>query len=360
MKEMLLKILEIYHAIPLRLQNFIFHDEAKIIEKNFSSMCDYVERKGNYYVSYRIRPQTSDGTNESIALEVSDIGIVIQGPYFHGFTDESIRFYRKYFPKAIIVLSTWKGLSYEVIENLKQYKVLVVQSEEPKCSGRLNINFQITNTSAGIDAAINNGAKYICKLRSDQRMYHPTSLQYLRALLNAFPVDKSVCNQECRVVAVTMPYGNMFQPFYISDFFYFGKSSDIKELFSLPLDKRDKGGFSKGMSKREAAEKDMAPESIIMRNYARNTGQSDVCTVLNYWDFVRKSLICINRNDIGLFWNKYSEKKDEARWNGYFDTREKEGEYSLYNFDFCNWLSLYTGELRYKEEYEKFAEFVFK
>ena len=53
-----------------------------------------------------------------------------------------------------------------------------------------------------------------------------------------------------------MPYGNMFQPFYISDFFYFGKSNDIKKLFYISLDKRDKGGFSKGASKREMAEKE--------------------------------------------------------------------------------------------------------
>lgn len=361
MKKFLLKMLEIYHGIPFKLQRWMTNDEAKSIEKNFSSLCDCVDKGGAYYVSYRIRPQTTDTANESIDIsDNSRIGIVIQGPYFHGFTDESIRLYRKYYSNAIIVFSTWKGLPKEAEEVLKALDVIVVESEEPICSGRLNINFQIINSAVGVEAAIENGAEYICKIRSDQRMYHPMALSYLCALVNTFPLGDLAQNQDRRIVTVTMPYGNMFQPFYISDFFYFGKSNDIKKLFYISLDKRDKGGFSKGASKREMAEKDMAPESIFMRNFARLTQQPYDCTVKDYWGFVKNSLICINRNDVGLFWNKYSEKKDEARWNGYYDTREMKGEYSLYNFDFCNWLSLYTGELRYKEDYESLSEFVFK
>ena len=163
MKKFLLKMLEIYHGIPFKLQRWMTNDEAKSIEKNFSSLCDCVDKGGAYYVSYRIRPQTTDTANESIDIsDNSRIGIVIQGPYFHGFTDESIRLYRKYYSNAIIVFSTWKGLPKEAEEVLKALDVIVVESEEPICSGRLNINFQIINSAAGVEAAIENGAEYIC------------------------------------------------------------------------------------------------------------------------------------------------------------------------------------------------------
>lgn len=110
MKKFLLKMLEIYHGIPFKLQRWMTNDEAKSIEKNFSSLCDCVDKGGAYYVSYRIRPQTTDTANESIDIsDNSRIGIVIQGPYFHGFTDESIRLYRKYYSNAIIVFPHGKG-----------------------------------------------------------------------------------------------------------------------------------------------------------------------------------------------------------------------------------------------------------
>ena len=57
MKKFLLKMLEIYHGIPFKLQRWMTNDEAKSIEKNFSSLCDCVDKGGAYYVSYRIRPQ---------------------------------------------------------------------------------------------------------------------------------------------------------------------------------------------------------------------------------------------------------------------------------------------------------------
>ena len=50
MKKFLLKMLEIYHGIPFKLQRWMTNDEAKSIEKNFSSLCDCVDNGGAYYV----------------------------------------------------------------------------------------------------------------------------------------------------------------------------------------------------------------------------------------------------------------------------------------------------------------------
>lgn len=360
MKRLLTKLLRFYYCFPIWINSLIFKNDTKAISICATEMCEAINNKGKYYCSYRMRPQKVEYSNEVIEVNRSEICILIQGPFFGEFTLESIKFYRKFYPDVMIVVSTWKGLQDEIKSALEKYNVIVVESDEPLNAGRLNINYQIISTRAGIDKAIENKAKYICKVRSDQRFYNPSALMYLCGLINSFPVGKLSNNQNKRIIAVAMPYGSMFQPFYISDFFYFGWADDIKRLFSLPLDDREKGGFSRGLSKIEAAEKNMAPESIIMRYYARVTGQSDECSISAYWNFVINSLICISRNDVGLFWNKYKEKNDDAKWNGYFDPLEEKGEYSLYNFDFCNWLSLYTGELIYNKNFEKYAEFKFK
>jgi hypothetical protein len=324
-------------------------------------VCEAIDSKTDYFCSYRIRPQNTNVVNQTLGDKCQKkVCILIQGQYIDGFTEETIKFYRFTYPNAIILFSTWNGVPIDIISNIKKQGAIVVESEEPENPGRLNINYQIINTQNGINKAIELGAEYICKVRSDQRMYHPTALSYLISLVDLFPVGEKSKNQNRRIVAVTMPHGSMFQPFYVSDFFYFGTASDIKNLFSLSLDEREKGAFSKGYSKKQVANENRSPEGIIMRHYARYTEQSDECSIESYWNFLKNSLICINRNDVGLFWNKYNEKTDDALWNGYYEVNEQKGEMALYNFDYCNWLALYNGEIVYERSYEEYAEFIFK
>lgn len=111
------------------------------------------------------------------SINNSDVTVIIQGPIHHssgtssetGLTSRSISAIRKYFPGAVIVLSTWKG---EETEDLSYDKLILSQDPGPTVvkyhkngsPHMVNVNRQIVSTLAGLKAV---KTKYAMKLRSD-------------------------------------------------------------------------------------------------------------------------------------------------------------------------------------------------
>ena len=138
----------------------------------------------------------------------------------------------------------------------------------------------------------------------------------------------------------------------------FGYTEDVEELFSLPLDKRPKGGYGKGKTRRKVAEEMIAPEIQFLREYVRRMGGNNECSVKAYWQFAKNHLVTINKDEIGLFWPKYEGRYSENTQNGSYYLNEEKNAFHCYNFDFVRWLSLYQGTLVYDQKYEEYAEFI--
>jgi hypothetical protein len=85
--------------------------------------------------------------------------------------------------------------------------------------------------------------------------------------------------------------------------------------------------------------------------------EDNIDTVYDYWEFMRKFMIGISIEDVQLYFPKY-----EITAYNYgemsIDIIFKDNEYKQlsYNWNFPNWLAIYTGSMQYKEIYEKYKE----
>jgi len=176
----------------------------------------------------------------------ADITVVVQGPVQsladrgqeEGITKKCLDSVRKYLPGAKIILSTWHNqdlsdLSYDELvlcddpgRNIRQYK----QDGSPQY---YNNNRQIVSTVEGLKRVT---TKYAIKLRSDN---HLLSNDFV-ALQQQFPArcEEYRFLQERVVVAnaFTRKYAKGHKvAFHLSDFFYFGLTTDLLALWDLPL-----------------------------------------------------------------------------------------------------------------------------
>lgn len=313
---------------------------------------------GDSYVSYRLRalhPTTSVPIIDSFCVG-DKFAILLQGPIGNGyeFLFESIKYYKKIYYDAIIIVSTWNDEKPNVIKSLRRHGVMCVQSEKPKLTGTLNVNLQIISTLAGIRKARELGIKFVAKTRTDQRICKPYILYSLMDMIQLFKPSSS--DIKYRIVATSTFCNNMFTPYYLSDFFFLGQIDEIEKYFSCPLDERHISHPGK-ISRKKLSESMYPPEVYLMKNYLRKyLGQNCEDTIKEYWQCLKDYFICVSRSDVDLFSMKYkTSKMDHINNSEYFPKDTQRLKY-LMGFNFWTWSELYFGNIKYKDEYEKEAE----
>lgn len=317
----------------------------------------------NHYVSYRIRPQKpilQIPFIKELCKQSIKTALLLQGPIYnrYNFTLETIKYYKKMYPDYVIIVSTWKNENPEDIYKIKREGVVVVQSDPPQKSGILNVNYQIISTRAGIIKAEELGVEYIIKSRTDQRIYKPYVLYSLYNLLKIYGVEPEV-NMTDRIVLLSTQMHNMFTPYFLCDFFYYGNISDIKNLFSCQLDERDSYKLQ-NVSRKVYSKTMYPPEIYIMKNYLmKYLGQRCTDTVKEYWECLKKYFICIERDEIGLFSMKYDYSMMDHINASEYSMDDNENKKTMLGFSFWLWMNLYMGNITYKEEYEKELEVKF-
>lgn len=322
-----------------------------------------IAENDQYQLAYRKIPKKLDDVNMLDYPASASYAIVMQGPIRieEKFTLTTVAYYKKMYPSAYIIVSTWDDESKEAINQLKEMGAYIVLNTKPTCTGTLMVNYQLTNSLGGIKKAAKLGAKYVAKTRTDQRISRLHYLDYCRALIQNFPKEVVGQSETGRIVALSMPYGNLFYPYLISDFFYFGKTSGMLNLFSIPLDTRERYvKIKKNATKREFSKLMIAPEVYIMKNYFRTLGYVGDDTIKDYWMGVKNNLICISMKDLDIVWPKYEDRYRLHHYYGDFFENDSRDKLKTENFDFENWLNLYSGILQYRPEYERYADVIFK
>lgn len=173
------------------------------------------------------------------------ISVVVQGPIAGKPTDppearqtfQVLRSVRKFLPGAHIILSTWKGSDVEGLD----FDELIL-SDDPGgvdlgYKGRElilnNINRQIVSTVAGLKAV---KTKYCIKTRTDVIF---ESAGFLKFFGLQEPRDPSWSFFKERVVTANIfarnPRTEFKLPFHPCDFFMFGLSEDVLDLWDIPL-----------------------------------------------------------------------------------------------------------------------------
>lgn len=343
-------------VIPLR----VFgkkNNSGRLSERVMIIVSKMVEKYSPVFVSSMLRRKdTSILPFFPTLVNKGKIAIVLQGPIMdeNNFTINTVKFYKTYNPDFLIIVSTWKDASAEAVKSLELLGSIVVQTATPEYGGYGNINYQLISTCAGIRKALELGADYICKTRTDQRIEEPYAFDMMKNLINVYPIEKKKIFSS-RVIGIATEYGSLFQPYYISDFLYFGSAKDIENWLFVELDNREK--FSReGMTRKQIADSKGIAEIYIIKSIIDNCGGEYDNTIKSYWQFVKENMILIDKSMIKLYWPKYDTRYCEHIRNGNYSIEELNKKNRLSNFGFSSWLALLNGDLIYEESFEDFLD----
>ncbi len=173
-------------------------------------------------------------------IKNSEISVVVQGAVSgsknnnpkHRLTHICLKSVRKYLPGAQIILSTWEGADTENLD----YDVLILSKDPgPNQMGDNPTNCfrQIVSSGNGLKAC---RTKYAIKMRSDLELKGKKFIDYF-IKYSQLPFDQNYKILKQRVVTLTTCNPNRRQkwPFNCCDWFFFGLTEDVKNIFDIPL-----------------------------------------------------------------------------------------------------------------------------
>ena len=275
------------------------------------------------------------------ADETEEVGVVLQGSIAHkdDFTLESVKLYRRNFPNALIVVSTWNTESRADLKKIEDAGAQVVTQARPSNPGISNLNLQIASSRLGLEALEESGAKFAVKSRTDQRMYCDHALSLLLNLVSRYPITDPDTTQESRIVGCSL--NTFFYRMYgLSDMFMFGAISDMVTYWVRELDLRKPGDLPSTNSHREVAHSKL-PEVFLCADFLKSTGWELQWTLRDSLLAFRSRLLIVDSNTIDLYWPKYTIAED--RWKDY------SGETQTLEMNFSRWMLLTEASLNSEE-----------
>ncbi|WP_158592244.1 WavE lipopolysaccharide synthesis family protein [Noviherbaspirillum sedimenti] len=290
------------------------HNLIKILGK----LAYELNEKGDGFVTFHIRPKKANEIEiDSIWKQNDeDVGIVVQGPYVstNNFTLETVKLYKRIFPNAQIVLSTWASHEVEQsMQDLQKY-CTVIYSTKPETLGSHNLNLQKATTLAGISHMKGQGRLFCLKTRTDQRIYRQGALSYLKSLVAAYPVkNNTILNGRIVELSIT---SCRYRPWSLCDMFQFGYTDDLYLMWDFKNDLRNRSASeyaSKPYKVIDIVNENVA-EIFVHRNFAKTIGLNDSADYPSYYDFIKSALILIDKEEVDIFWSKYTAQ--EYNWAG--------------------------------------------
>lgn len=280
-------------------------------------------------------------------ISAYDTAIVMQGPieYTYDFTLETLYRYREIYPDAIIILSTWKSeITEEFRWRAESIGIIILETNMPEDRGAFNVKLQLLGSYTGISLASEiEGIRYVLKTRTDQRIFLPDFLTYMKNLLKMYKVQSEELTE--RIIFLGGYQSSCTCPFEICDFMAFGAVEDIKKIYesSGDSDRLCKDGaanpyylttrarvlferthvdnFREIVTMSEAERKDIArelmtflcPETYIALAYYERvfakralTDEDDIHVL--YWDFLKRCVIIVDQEQLQFYWFKYEHK----------------------------------------------------
>lgn len=175
-------------------------------------------------------------------IDYRDISVVVQGPIEHvdNITKKVCDDVRRVLPGSEIILSTWEGSDSEGIDydylvinpNIKANRIIMPWTDIDKLH---TINHQLITTLNGIKRC---GRKYVLKLRSDTTVLSDNFINFYEKYTK-YPTDDNIQWKIFSHRIVCLPTYNVKRanglPYNICDWVFFGKFSDLYDLFNIPL-----------------------------------------------------------------------------------------------------------------------------
>ncbi|MFT6835366.1 MAG: hypothetical protein ACJA0H_001404 [Francisellaceae bacterium] len=173
-----------------------------------------------------------------IMLNDHDVTFVIQGLVLDT-TKTTVSSIRKIFPESYIILSTWIGqdtasISVDKIIENDDVGGTVTRYNKYSKPHTVNVNRQIVSSFNGLKSV---DTKYAVKIRSDNGLISRGMLKYFNVFDEHRDPNYTIFKQRI----VTSNYfakeymKGLNIPFYISDFFQFGETKDLIDLWDVEL-----------------------------------------------------------------------------------------------------------------------------
>lgn len=328
------------------------------------------QHKSENNISFVYRPKSTDRIS-CMQLECKlqhKVGVILQGPVMEkdNFTLETVKLYKRIMPSAIIILSTWDNTSTETVHEFRKLNAEVVLSSLPEYTGVGNVNYQVFSTRQGIKRARELGVTEVMKTRTDQRMSQTNLVEYLDALLDQFPIENGSYKslQKNRIIALQGSVGgNIFIPYFVPDFFFFGNIDDISNFFDFQLQKMNQTREERSQKITELRKGTVweyyyntAPEIQIALDYLRRIGLMDLrISCETWWEIVKNLFIFISYDDVKFFWPKYDNHYDENFINMSFSDKDITGT-KTYVWNFHNWFLIKTGKVTFSPDCDKYIK----
>lgn len=181
----------------------------------------------------------------------SEISIIIQGPVHDHFVEELLVQTRNLFQNSQIIYSTWIGNNTNLIPS----DVIVVQNIDPGGTPISDnpivydsANRQIISTISGLRRA---NRKYSIKMRSDILFEHNNWLKMFNHY-QKYDHDYKFLGSRVLISSMFCVNPNKIPlPYHPSDWFFFGLTADLIDIFDIPLLTEESANWFKGKIRNE-------------------------------------------------------------------------------------------------------------
>lgn len=329
-------------------KKFLTRIGNKVAQRLLDGSINWLNKSSDHYTTYRQRPKfaASVGTLGDRLLDVEPMAIVMQGPLPvpDNFTYETFAIYRRHMPDVQLILSTWADTPEEHLGPLRALGVELVLCEKPQNAGLFNINMQLASAGAGIQKAVESGAKWVLKTRVDQRLYNPNVMAELAMMAKAFPATGGF-DQKYRIFGIG--YGSLkYAPYHVTDQTVFGHADDMLRYWTPPLrDDKAPAHFPAtahdiynqvpiGEESRLAA-----PESYIASHFLTAIGRDLDWTIQDTWAAYRDCFCFVDYQSTDFFWQK------TQTWTRLELLHRYDVVWTRHEMTFAHWMLLYSGAL---------------
>lgn len=312
---------------------------AALVRCFFESSLRALHLSGRTWITTHQRPKAGDAEyylpGNPIELRPSEkYAIVLQGPIAleENFTVESIRYYRRMYPEAAVILSTWENEPAAAICACREAGADVVLSTKPATPGAINVNLQVRTSLAGMLRAKELNCLFAAKTRSDTRIFAPHAFRFLITLLQTFPCRKTN-QQHARIISTNFVTAR-YTPFHLSDMFLFGEIDDMCSYWSScenisPAPREPFDGTIRNIPPEKT------PEMFLCLSFLQRTGGSYQHTIRSWWQALADRFLIVDRDMLDTYWPKYQPHTEHPSiWNELY--------LSGTNLYFRDWLRLYA------------------
>lgn len=306
----------------------------------------------NSYISIVLRPKYSRDINiRPFQKGNNDTSILIQGPITNNikFLTETVKIYKKNFPKTDVILSMWdyeeKLLNTYLKENFNE--IIINKGDDVNNPAIGNLNLQTQSTFKGLEYIQKCKKKFTIKQRADGRIYNPNCINFFKNLSKSFPTNSKEYSRILVSNIGTMKY----RFFCLSDLLLFGTTNDLlkyfkNECYEVGLKKIDSKINLKFPIKNGVP---ITVETFLCMRYMKNFNVNLKLNQSCWRKILKKYFLIFDVSSIDFFFKKHGYHFEERQIKTYSNIDHEA-------INFSDWLDVYYNDKQIwpQNNFEKF------